>query len=79
MLQSDDLHVCKNNFYGYDNNDNDYQNHTEKHGATKKRICNARHKALKDMSGVLHNGSYCDYYFIVKVLTEMFGGQFEFL
>ena len=42
-------------------------------------ICNLRYKILKENPVVFHNGSTYDYHFIIKELTEEFGGEFECL
>ena len=41
--------------------------------------CNLRYKMHKEIPVVFHNGSTCDYHFIIKKLAEEFEGEFECL
>ena len=42
-------------------------------------VWNLRYKTPKEISLVFHNGSTCDYHFIIKELAEEFEGQFKWL
>ena len=57
-----------------------YRHYTGKYnrGATYS-ICNLRYKTPKEIPVVFHNGSTCDYYFIIKELAKELEGQFECL
>ena len=40
-------------------------------------ICNLRYRTPKDIPVMFHNGSACDYYFIINELAKEFEGKFE--
>ena len=42
-------------------------------------FCNLRYKTLKEIPVILHNGSTCDYYLILKELAKEFEGSLECL
>ena len=42
-------------------------------------ICNLSYKVPKEIPVVIHNGSTCDYHFVIKQLAEEFKSQFECL
>ena len=42
-------------------------------------VWNLRYKTPKEIPLVFHNGSTCDYHFIIKELAEEFEGQFKWL
>ena len=42
-------------------------------------MCNLRYKIPKEIPIVFHNGSTCDYHFIIKELVKEFDGNFECL
>ena len=42
-------------------------------------ICNLRYRIPKEIPIVFHNGSTCDYHFIIKELLKEFDGNFECL
>ena len=41
--------------------------------------CNLEYAIVKEISLLLHNGSVCDYHFIIKYLVREFKGYFECL
>ena len=58
----------------------DYHHYTGKYNrAATSSICNLRYKTPKEIPVVFHNGSTCDYYFIIKELAKELEGQFECL
>ena len=46
---------------------------------TAHNVWNLRYKTPKEIPLVFHNGSTCDYHFIIKELAEEFEGQFKWL
>ena len=48
-------------------------------GGATHEICNIRYKIPKEIPVVFHNGSVCDYHFIIKELAKEFDEQFECL
>ena len=40
-------------------------------------ICNLRYRTPKDIPVMFHNGSTCDYHFIINELAKEFEGKFE--
>ena len=57
----------------------DHCHYTGKYRGAAHDICNLRYKIPKEIPDVFHNGSTCDYHFIIKELAEEFEGQFECL
>ena len=52
---------------------------TGKYRGAAHNICNLRYKIPKEIPVVFHNGSTCDYHFIIKELIKEFDGNFECL
>ena len=57
----------------------DHCHYTGKYRDTAHNICNLRYKITKEIPAVFHNGSTCDYHFIIKELVKEFNGNFECL
>ena len=53
--------------------------YTGKYRGAAHDICNLRYKIPKEILVVLHNGSTCNYQFIIKELAEEFEGEYECL
>ena len=53
--------------------------YTGKYRGTVHSICNLRYKIPKEIPVLFHNGSTCDYHFIIKQLAREFKGNFECL
>ena len=81
-------HICQKESY-YDKNEKNKFKLSQKvrdhcHYIGKLRgpahgICNLRYKVQQEIPVIIHNGSKCDYHFIIKELSEEFKGQFECL
>ena len=65
---SEKYHKVRNNYH-----------YTGKYRGVAHDICNLRYKILKEIPVVFHNGSTCDYHFIIKELAKELNGQFECL
>ena len=52
----------------------DHCNYTGKYRSVAYNSCNLRYKTPKEILIVFHNGSKCDYHFIIKELAEEFKG-----
>ena len=77
-------HICKKGFSTDDSNKKYYRIidhclYTGKYRGAVPGICNLRYKIPKEIPVVFHNGSTCDYHFIIKELPEEFEGEFECL
>ena len=57
----------------------DHCHYTGKYRGAAHNICNLRYKIPKEIPIVFHNGSTCDYHFIIKELVKRFEGNFECL
>ena len=57
----------------------DHCHYTGKYRDAAHDICNLRCKIPTEIPLVFHNGSTCDYHFIIKELAEEFEGEFECL
>ena len=57
----------------------DHYHYTGKFRGAAHNICNLRYKIPKEISVVFHNGSTCDYNFIIKQLTKEFKVNFDCL
>ena len=77
-------YLCKKEF-NTDNIDRkhhnvkDYCHYTGKYRGAAHNICNLRCRISKEIPIVFHNGSTCDYHFIIKELVKEFDGNFEYL
>ena len=75
-------YICKKEF---DNNNKkqrkvkDHCHYTGKYRGAAHNICNLRYKIPQEIPVVFHNGSTCDYHFIIKELVKVFEGNFECL
>ena len=77
-------YICKKEF---DTDDSDKKHHkvkdhfhyTGKYRGAAHNTCNLRYKIPKEIPIVFHNGSTCDYHFIIKELAKEFDGNFECL
>ena len=83
-------HVCGKIFSTDDDDDDDdddkkyhkvrdHCHYTGKYRGAAHSICNLRYKIPKEILVVFHNGSTCDYHFIIKEQPKEFEGQFECL
>ena len=70
-------YICKNDF----NNDKvkDHCHFTGKYRGAAHNTCNLRYKVPKNIPVIFHNGSTCDYHFIIKERASEFDGNFECL
>ena len=57
----------------------DHCHYTGKFRGSAHSICNLRYKTAKEILLVFHNGSTCDYHFIINQLAKEFFGQLECL
>ena len=57
----------------------DHCHYTGKYRGAAHNICNLRSKIPKEIPVVFHNGSTCDYHFIIKELVKQLEGNFECL
>ena len=80
-------HICWGKFCK-DENDKKYKNYHKvrdhDHYAGKFRgaahsICNLRHSTTKEIPVISHNGSNCDYHFIINELAKRFGEKIDCL
>ena len=55
----------------------DYCHYTGKYRGAAHDICNLRYKIPKEIPVVFHNGSTCDYHFIIKELAEEFMSRYQ--
>ena len=77
-------HICEKVFSTDYNNKKyhkvkDHCHYTGEYRGAAHDICNLRYKIPKEISIVFHNGSKCDYHFVIKELTNKFEGEFECL
>ena len=70
-------YICKNDF----NNDKvkDHCHFTGKYRGAAHNTCDLRYKVPKNIPVIFHNGSTCDYHFIIKERASEFDGNFECL
>ena len=77
-------HICKK---GFSTNDDDKKYHkvrdhcyyTGKYKGVAHNICDLRYKIVKEIPAVFHNGSNCDYNFIIKELSKELKGHLKCL
>ena len=75
-------YICKKEFNTNDKKHCKVKHHchyTGKYRGAAHNICNLRYKIPKEIPIVFHNGSTCDYHFIIKELVKEFDGNFECL
>ena len=75
-------YICKKEFNKNDKKQQKVRDHchyTGKYGGAAHNICNLRYKVPKEIPVVFHNGSTCDYHFVIKELVKEFEGNFECL
>ena len=81
-------HICKKEFcidknnkkeYNLMKNVRDHCHYTGNYRGAAHSICNLRHKVLKEIPVVFHNGSAYDYHFIIKSFAREFNGHFDCL
>ena len=75
-------YICKKEFNNNDKKQQKVRDHchyTGKYRGAAHNICNLRYKVHKEIPVVYHNGSTCDYHFIIKELVKEFVGNFECL
>ena len=75
-------YICKKEFNKNDKKQQkrrDHCHYTGKYRGAVHNICNLRYKVPKEIPVVFHNGSKCDYHFIIKELVKEFEGNFECL
>ena len=77
-------YICKKEF-NTDNIDKkhhkvkDHCHYMGKYRGAAHNICNLKYRIPKEILIVFHNGSTCDYHFIIKELVKEFDGNFECL
>ena len=74
-------YICKKGFSTDDNNKKYHKisvhcHYTGKYRGAAHDICNLRYKIPKEIPVLFHNGSTCNYHFIIKELAEEFEGEF---
>ena len=69
--------ICKKEFI--DEKVRDHCHYTGKYRGAKHSTCNLRYKMPKNIPVIFHNGSTCDYHFIIRELVKEFEGNFECL
>ena len=57
----------------------DHCHYTGKYRGAAHNICNLRYEVPKELPIIFHNGSTCDYHFIIKELVKEFEGNFDCL
>ena len=81
-------YICKKEFSTDKNDKNafklyhivkDHCHYTGKFREAAHSICNLRYKTPKEISVVFHNGSKCDYQFLIEGLAKEFKGRLECL
>ena len=77
-------YICKKEFSTDDGDKTyhkvrDYCHYTGKFRGAAYDVCNLRYKTPKEIPAVFHNGSTCDYHFIIKQLAKEFDVQLECL
>ena len=78
-------YICKKGLGTDDDDDKKYHkirdhcHYTGKCRGAAHRTCNLRYKTPKEISITFHNGSTCDYHFIIKKLAKKCEGQFDCL
>ena len=75
-------YICKKEFNNNDEKNykvRDHCHYTGKYRGAARNICNLRYKVSKEIPIVFHNGSICDYGFIIKEFVKEFEGNFECL
>ena len=74
-------HICKEKFCSDKSKKKvrDHCHYTRKFRGAALSECNLRYKVPKEIPVVFHNGSTCDYHFIIKKLAEEFESEFECL
>ena len=69
--------ICKKEFI--DEKVRDHCHYTGKYRGATHSTCNLRYKMPKNIPVIFHNGSTCDYHFIIRELVKEFEGNFECL
>ena len=69
--------ICKKEFI--DEKVRDHCHYTGKYRGATHNTCNLRYKMPKNIPVIFHNGSTCDYHFIIRELVKEFEGNFECL
>ena len=77
-------YICKKEFSTDDDNKKyhkvrDHCHYTTTFRGAAHNICNLRYKTPKEIPIVFHNGSTCDYHFVIKQLAKEVDGQLECL
>ena len=75
-------YICKKEFNNNDKKNYKVRDHCHcmgKDRGASHNICNLMYKVPKEIPIVFHNGSTCDYHFIIKELVKEFEGNFECL
>ena len=75
-------YICKKEFNNNDKKNYKVRDHCHcmgKYRGASNNICNLMYKVPKEIPIVFHNGSTCDYHFIIKELVKEFEGNFECL
>ena len=79
-------YMCNKKFSAYDEDKNYYKvknycKFTGKYQGSCHKICRSKYSSLKEIAILFHNGSTCDYHFIINELAISFKeyGNFECL
>ena len=74
--------ICKGGFINYDKKYRkvkDHCYHTGKYRGASHSKCSLAYKTQKEIPITFHNGSKCDYHFVIKELVKEFDENFECL
>ena len=76
-------HICDKEFYTDNNKEmrkvRDHCHYTGKYRGSAHSKSNLNYQIVKEIPVLFHNGSVCDYHFIIKYLARIFEGNFECL
>ena len=75
-------YICKKEFDNDDKKNHKVRDHchyTGKYRGAAHNICNLRYEVPKELPIIFHNGSTCDYHFIIKELVKEFEDNFDCL
>ena len=75
-------YICEKEFGTIDKKNykvRDHCDYTGKYRGAAHNVCNLRYKVPEEIPVVFHNGSTCDYHFLIKELVKEFEGNFDCL
>ena len=84
-LKCNRMYICGKRFLKQFGNDKNYQkvrdhcHFTGKYKGASHNICNLKFNVPNEIHEVFHNGSNCDYHFIINELAHKFEGKFKCL